>query len=209
MAVVLLALLPLTGCEDEEDESAILPIQAAVSVDPVTDDPALFLAESALDTDADDDVVFLDVMVRTGTAREFDAVNLQVRFDPGVLQFSGMTQTADADGMEYNPLGLCGSGPGDPTPPPAPTTGPLCQFNATSQPGNLFIGVAALPGLCDSYSRAGTVRLLTLSFVAASVGTSTIELVASGQTGDCEILNDLVDLGIPCRDGAAMVTASR
>jgi hypothetical protein len=99
-------------------------------------------------------------------------------------------------------------------PPPPPTAGPLCESDATSQPGNLFLGMAAQPSpssLCDSHTQGGTFKLVTLNFIAATVGTSRIGLVATNQTGDCEILNDLMDLAVPvpCIDGNATITASR
>ncbi|HZM70595.1 MAG TPA: hypothetical protein VFB95_09530 [Candidatus Cryosericum sp.] len=211
----------LLSCNSDDDESKILPIRAVATVDTVPDDPAIFLAVSPLDTKTDDSIVSIDVMVRMTAAQEFDAVSLQVRFDPGIVQFAGFIQSPENDGVTFNPFGECNSGmtycdkhPFIPPPtPPAPTTGPLCQSNGTSQPGNAFIGMAARPppSLCDSFNRSGTFKLLTLNFIASSVGSTRIELVSSPQTGDCEILNNLVELAgpVPCIDGMATITASR
>jgi hypothetical protein len=219
--VALLVAPLLVTCKNEDDESKITPIHAVATVQPVVDDPAIFLAQSPLDTDSDDDIVSIDVMVRMTAAQEFDDVSLQVRFDPGIVQFAGFIQSTTTDGgvTFYNPFGLCNSSatycdkyrldPMDPASTP-PTSGPLCQSNGTSQPGNAFIGMAALPSsLCDSYNKSGTFKLLTLNFIASAVGSTTIELVSSPQTGDCEILNFPADLGVPCIDGMATITASR
>ncbi len=57
--------------------------------------------------------------------------------------------------------------------------------------------------------------LVTLAFIAATTidpPGSRIELYTNpdpSQRGDCEILNSLVDLGIPCVDGNATMTATR
>lgn len=218
LVAVLVAPL-LATCKNEDTGSKITPIHAVATVQPVLDDPAIFLAQSPLDNDSSDDIVLIDVMLRMTAAHEFDDVSLQVRFDPGIVQFAGFTQSTTTDNgvTFYNPFGLCGSGATfcdkyHPMPPAPGTTGPQCLSNGTSQPGNAFIGMAALPSsLCDSYNKSGTIKLLTLNFIAASVGSTRIELVSGTQSGDCEILDNLLELPgpVPCIDGMATITASR
>lgn len=222
-AVAAVALLPLAACNKSEKESKILPIRAAVSVDPVVMDPALYFVRSPLDTRSDDDIAVLDIMLRMSAPQEFDYFGFRVRFDPGIVQLAAYTQSPEADGRTFNPFGACNSSatfcakypapaPGNPIPPP-PTTGPLClpqSISSANQTGDQIIAVAAVDSsACDSYTQGGTIRLLTLTFIAASVGTTPIELV-SDEPHDCEILRDVdTNLGVPCLDGNATITASR
>jgi hypothetical protein len=222
-AVAALALVPLAACDEDEKEPAVLPIRAAVTVDQVMGDPALYFAPSDLDTRSDDDIVVLDLMLRMSLAREFDAFSVRVRFDPGVVLFAAYRQTPEADGQTFNPFGECNSGatycakyppppPGDPNPAPG-TTGPLCQPQSVSPvypPEDHLISVAARDSsACDSYTQGGTIRLLSLTFIAATVGTTRVELV-SEEPHDCEILMTLDPIpGVQCLDGNATITASR
>jgi len=202
--VAALTLLPLAACSDDDNESKILPIRADFAVTPVSTDPVVYLQKNPSDTSSADDVVLIDVMLRDMGAQPFDAFTLEVRFDPGVVQIGQVDNTA-------TPLGDCrGSNPCD----------PLCLDNVeptdpltpkANTTGDLFIGVASRP-LCPGHP-GGSVRLLTLGFIAASVGTSPIELVDVAGSGDCEILSGQggipAALPIPCDDGNAMVVASR
>ena len=46
----------------------------------------------------------------------------------------------------------------------------------------------------------------------ASEGSSSLQIISrqdTGKTGDCSVLNDLTDLGIPCDDRGAIVTVTR
>jgi hypothetical protein len=216
-AAAALALLSLVACNNEDDEPKILPIHASVDVATVTDNQAIFLAESPLDTKTDDDIAVVDVMMRLSPAQEFDAFTLRLRFDPSVVQLGAYTQAPETDGQMCNSSSTyCGKYPApdplDPTPPP-PTTGPIClplsagEANAT---GDQLISFAARAGtLCDSFPLDGTIRVMSLTFFAASVGTSAIQLVTE-EANDCEILNGLSALpGVTCLDGGATVTASR
>jgi hypothetical protein len=60
---------------------------------------------------------------------------------------------------------------------------------------------------CPSASVTGEITLLAIGFAATAPGSSLIRFVQGPGRGDCEILNDTVDLGIPCMDGNATITA--
>jgi hypothetical protein len=99
------------------------------------------------------------------------------------------------------------------------TTGPvICQIPGDENvTGELFLGLLGdRNGQCDSYDLPVSVDVLLLR-LAFNVTTNTtgtpLQLISRSQTGmsgDCAILDvNLVDLGIPCDDGMATITASR
>jgi hypothetical protein len=194
-AVVCAVLATCVTCsKDKKEVSDILPIHAELSITATSADPVVFFQRSPLDTTTNDDVVIVDVMLRSIVTQSFDDFSLEVRFNPGLVQVGQVYLTA-------TPLGNCDSG--DPC-------APLCLNNAVTAntTGDLFIGVPARVG-CPTASVSGTVKLLTLGFIAAAEGVSTLELVDGPGTGDCEILSDVTALPIPCDSGNATVFASR
>jgi hypothetical protein len=129
----------------------------------------------------------------------FRFFNLEINFTPGVVQVGQIDASA-------TPLGGCGSG----------LCPPICAdniapSNATpaNTTGNLVLGVESQQ--CGTTANVTTtVRLLTISFIGASVGTSPITLVDGPGTGDCEILDSNGDpLPITCDSGGATVTVTR
>jgi hypothetical protein len=188
----------LACSKDKNEASDILPIHAVLSITAPAADPVVFFKQSPVDTTSNDDVVFVDVMLHSSAMQSFDAFDLEIRFNPGLVQVGRVNGTA-------TPLGNCDSS--DPC-------HPICQNNAgTPSPnanvtGDLIIGVAAQPG-CMTAAVPPDVKLLTLGFFAAAEGSSTLELVDGPGTGDCEILSDVSALPIPCDSGNATVNASR
>lgn len=196
-AAAAMALPLLLACGDEDEETKILPIRAAFTVDAVSTDPVVFLQQNPDDTSSTDDVVLIDVMLRDMTVQPFEKFNLEVRFDPGIVQIAEVDDTA-------TPLGDCRS---------SSPCAPLCFNNVqdANGTGKLIIGVssnASCPG-----SAGGNLPLLTLGFIASSIGTSRIVLFDGAGSGDCEILSSsgasLTPLDIPCDDGNATVIGTR
>ena len=199
---VALALLPLAGllaCNNNNNEDQILPVRASLTIQTVNSDPAVFFQASALDTSTDDNMVVLDVMLRSGAAVNFEAITLEITFDPGLAQIAQI----DAN---TTPLGDCTS---------SNACAPLCLNNvvatqnapSANSTGDLIIGVAAKP-LCPT-GNAGTVKLMTLGFLATTVGSSAITLVDGAGPGDCEILHNGNSLAIPCDSGGATIVGFR
>ncbi len=189
----------LTCSKDKKEVSDILPIHATLSLTAVAGDPVVFFQRNPSDVSSDDDVVIVDVMLRSSALQSFEAFDLEIRFDPGLVQIGQVNDTA-------TPFGNCDSGS---------VCAPICLNNAgTPSPnanvtGDLIIGVAARPAPCMTAAVPPDVKLLTLAFIAAAAGTSTLELVDGPGTGDCEILSGGSPLPIPCNSGSATVIASR
>ena len=199
------ALLALPACDKgNKNHVDILPVHADLTIDAITTDPAVYLARSAMDISAADDVIVLDVMLRDSTAPAFDAFTLEVQFDPGLAQVSRIVWNA-------TPLGDCtGSGVCD----------PICANNVSpsdhltvpaNTSGDLLIGVSRKPAPCTGTSNPGPVPLLSLWFIATTVGTSQVKLIDGAGTGDCEILggSSPASLGFPCLSGNATIIAAR
>jgi len=183
------------------DESGPCPrlISAALSVESVTADPAVFFKENASDVPGDDSVL-VDVMLRMGTAQGIDGYSLEVHFDPAMVQ---VTQVEGS----VTPFGACNA-----INPTCLMPSPICFDNLANgnanATGTLLAGVAVL-GACPTYNASGEVTLFTLGFTATSIGQSRIVLISGPSSGDCEIYNDALDLGIPCLDGNATISASQ
>ena len=201
LTLSLLALVALAGCNDDDNEDAIHPVHASFEVDPVSADPAVFFVKSPTDVNATDDIVVVDVMLRSTGGTTFSAFTMEIHFDPTVLQIGQLDLTATA-------LGDCTSGAAlhpicsdniDPAPPIAPA----------NDSGELLLGVSAQNG-GPLASVTGIEKLFTLRFVGASVGTSDITFTQGAGSGDCEILDATpADLGITCESGAAHVVVAR
>jgi hypothetical protein len=191
-----------------ENENKIAPIRASLDIAPVLDDPAVFFREHA-DQDPGDDLVFIDVVLRTTSPTVFDAFTLEIHFDPALVQVAGGSSGVFLD----TPFGVCNEVVSSCTVPSAQD--PLCVFSGDESitTGELLLGVTANIGYgCPAATASGEVKLLTLGFAAASTGTSSIDLIYNSDPmtpGDCEILNGLGDLGIPCFDGNATLSATR
>jgi hypothetical protein len=249
LAAAACATLLLPACRgDEGNPSQVLPIRASIVLpDPEPLGSAVFFRQSVSDTDADDDLVILDVMLRTSASVEFDAFTLEVRFDPGIVNVGGDPM---ASPFSSTPFGTCSQclrlcAPPCPTLPcPSATCqvcdgacdppntiekvnqSPLCLVNGAdaNATGTLLIGVSInqdigilnpTPTDCASSFTApadSDLKLLTLGFIAASTGTSTIELITDPNPmshGDCEILMSFGDLEVPCDDRSATLTGAR
>jgi hypothetical protein len=193
------ALLVLAGCSGEDDESAILPTRAQFEVTPPATDPLVFLDKNPADTTDTDDVVLVDVMLRATAGVTFSSFTLELTFDPGVVQIGQIDDSV-------TPLGNCDSPPG---------CGLLCADNVSpssaspaNTTGDLVLGVSA--PLCTPISVSTPTRLLTITFVGASVGSTTLELVDLAGHGDCEILDaGNVAQPITCNAGDATITVTR
>jgi hypothetical protein len=195
-------LLVIAACsKSSNNEDKILPVHADVTVDAVTATPAIFLQKSASNT-GQIDVVALDIMLRPSGTASFSAITMEVKFDPALVQIGQIDTSA-------SPLGDCQS------------TGscvPTCGNNVSSSgsgptanvSGDLLLGVTKLFP-CPGVSVSTETPLLTLWFIATTVGTSQITLVDGAGNGDCEILsgNPPVSLGIPCYSGNATIVAAR
>lgn len=194
------ALLALNACGNKNNEGdKILPTRASLEVTPPATDPLVYLDRNPNDTDATDDVVLVDVMLRDSVGATFNSFTLEMTFDPGVVQVGQIIN-------DTTPLGDCHN-------PPACTL--LCQDNvspsaATSAntSGDLLLAVAS-GSSCPSASVSAPTRLLTIVFIGSTVGSSTLELVDGPGTGDCEILDDLIPLAITCNAGGATINVTR
>ncbi|MEK7284132.1 MAG: hypothetical protein AAB249_10000, partial [Acidobacteriota bacterium] len=149
------------------------------------------------------DLETVQVRLFTASPIAFDAYTLEIHFDPTVVQVGVV--------FEYDPsvLGGCFSG----TP-----CAPFCEVNTAdaNSTGTLILGVTA-PRDCPATNIITDTMLLKIGFIAQSTidpPGSRIELFNStdpppNDRGDCEILLDTADLGIPFVDGNATMTASR
>ena len=91
------------------------------------------------------------------------------------------------------------------------TDGPFCFDNSNQASGDVVTGMDGR-GLCASYDQGGTILLSRLMIRGASEGSSSLQIISrqdTGKTGDCSVLNNLTDLGIPCDDRGAIVTVTR
>jgi hypothetical protein len=196
-------LLALSACDKGgNDEVRILPVHADVSVPAPNSASSVFLQKSAMDVTTTDDVVVIDVMLRSTGSQSYDDLALDVIFDPGLVQISRIDWAA-------TPLGNCTLGG-------AGTCDPLCLNNvspASATPantsGDLVIAVSSKSG-CPGATASTATRLMSLWFFAATVGTSDISLQDNG-AGDCGILSggSAVVPAIPCDSAVATVTAAR
>ncbi|HYV84425.1 MAG TPA: hypothetical protein VFB49_00790 [Patescibacteria group bacterium] len=194
-------LLPFAACDrGGNDEVKILPVHADVAVPPPSLSSDVFLQKSAMDVTTTDDVVVVDVMLRSTGSQAYSALALDVIFDPGLLQISRIDWAS-------TPLGDCTS---------SGTCVPLCENNvspSSADPantiGDLVIGVALISG-CPGATASTATRLMTLWFIATTVGNSDITLKDNG-LGDCGILSAGLPVvpGIPCDPASATVTAAR
>ena len=195
------AFLAFSACDKGgTNEVRILPVHADVSVPAPNSASSVFLQKSAMDVTATDDVVVVDVMLRSTNSQSYDALAFDVIFDPGLVQISRIDWAS-------TPLGDCtGSG----------TCVPLCQNNVSpsattpaNTSGDLVLGVALTSG-CPGATASTATRLMSLWFFAATVGTSDISLRDNG-AGDCGILSggSAVVPAIPCDSAVATVTATR
>jgi hypothetical protein len=213
-AVLLALLLPVCGGKDRS-ENRIKPIVATLHIDtfPGTPDPAVFLEKVS----TTGDLVTVDVKLHNGTGGpiDFDAMTLEFTYDFSLIQVG--------DVFQVNPgvLGDCNAGT---------VCDPACLSNAADANKGLTVGVdgkahfvmgvAALPG-CPTASITSDTTLVTLAFIAATTipepippndatqAKGRITLVSGPGRGDCELLSNLVDLGITCVDGNAFITAAR
>ncbi len=206
-ALILALLLPACG-SDEGPANRIKPIQATLSIDPVPVPPAqaVYFVKDPKDARFPD-LETVQVRLFTTSPIDFDAYTIEIHFDPTVVQVG--------DVFEFNPdiLGGCNSG--------LPCA-PLCLVNTANvnSTGTLLLGVSAPPGCLTTPITADTM-LLKIGFIAVSTidppippnpGAGRIVLYTNpdlSKPGDCEILMNLVDLGIPFVDGNATMTASR
>jgi len=192
-------LLALAACGGGDEKNNILPTYTSFTVTPPLTDQLVFLQKNPADTNNADNIVIVDVMLRHNAGVNFTAFTLEVTFDPGVVQVGQVDASA-------TPLGECGG---------AGLCPPLCADNVdpsnatpANATGDLVIGVAKTCGAAATVT--GTDRLLTISFIGASVGQSTLTLVDDAGHGDCEILDSNGDpLPITCDSGGAMVTVAR
>lgn len=200
MFVAAAVLVAVCGCSSNEPENVITPNAARLEINDVATDPAVFLRKNPTDTSNADDVVVVDVMLRSTAAIDFSTINIELLFDPGVVQIGQLNMTA-------TPLGDCTS---------AASCAPLCLENASTsgadaanKTGDLVVGVSAR-ALCPAASATGEVTLMTLAFIGASTGSSTLTLVDGAGHGDCEILDaNQAALPIPCDSGGATVIVTR
>lgn len=106
-----------------------------------------------------------------------------------------------------------------------PTSGPVnCQIPSTV-PGEVYLSLigdinssgVGTGGRCDTYvipappPQPVDIRLLRVAFNVTSTTAGTrLELISGGSTtGDCAILRNFSDLGLPCDDGMATITGTR
>jgi len=198
------ALLAIAACGGGHKVNDILPTTTSFCATPPATDPVVFLQKNPADTTDSDNLVLVDVMLRHTLGVGFRGITLELTFTPGVVQVGQIDASA-------TPLGDCGGSGLCP---------PICANNVTSNTspanttGDLLIGVAAQQ--CTATANVtGTERLLTITFIGSSVGTSPITLVDGAGHGDCEILDSngdplpiTCDAGT-CGGGEAAITVTR
>ena len=197
LALPLLALVALSGCNDEDSNDAIHPVRATLVTPSVNGDPLIFFQSSPSDTNPNDDTVTVDIMLRADAGLTFDYINMEVLFDPTIIHVGQVDLTS-------TPLGDCTqTGP----------TFPIClsNANAANTSGDLIIGISRTDG--PSATITGTGKLLTLRFIGSTVGTSTLSFETALPSGDCEILADAVpdpvNLNVSCDGTGSYVTVAR
>jgi hypothetical protein len=231
IALLLALLLPACGGKDR-NENRIKPIQATLTIDPFagTPDPAVYFEKVS----TTGDLVTVNVKLHNGTGStiNFDTMNLEVAYDFKVIQIGDVFDVNSSllgdcnGGTTCAPLCLNNaslSNQGDPA-----------TLDANGKAHFLLSVAAKVNSGCPSATVNSDTTLLTLGFIAVSSITaqcstttrscntnldcpsgetclpgSRIELISGSGTGDCEILDNLVDLGIPCVDGNATMTAAR
>jgi hypothetical protein len=213
-AILALAALA-SACGDDDPEVSLLPLTADITIQPVATPSVVFLQKRAVSGD----MVFVDIMLRPGGTLTYDAFGFAFRFNPAVLQV-GIIGSGDNSALAEpfaTPFGNCNAAADLPFC-PTPTTSPICADNTdpsslddANATGTLILGVAAATGAgCSDATASAETRLLTLALTAATVGESTFEFVSTApRPGECEILDDLMDLGVPCDAGMAVFRASR
>jgi len=200
------AALLIAACSGRStSENVIKPVTASVAIDTVTDTTAVFLKKS-MTAPPFPDFVLIDVMVRDIQQRTFDDLSLEIRFDSTLAQVGSIDPATPFGTCTFSVSGSC----------TASKSQILCCANANpaNVSGDLLIGVTKPIGGI-SVPISGDVKLLTLGFVATTVGRSQILLVDSPAAGECGILqdpgagNNFVPLPIPCVSGNATITATR
>ncbi len=201
------ALFMLIGCRGDDARNVLGPIVADVTIqDTSATDPAVYLDRFS----ASNDLVTIDVRMRTASSVDFDAFNIELLFDPGHIRVSQVFATSTPFGSCGTLMSGCATGTG------SPGCLPFCCANAVDAniTGDLILGVSA-PAGCTVTSAADQI-LTRLVFIAAATGSSRLAFVDAPGTGDCEVLmadpmtpNTLIDLNVPCRDGMAEFTSTR
>lgn len=105
---ILLGFVTSCGGNDDTNANQIRPIQAGIRINPPTDDPVVWLDPVG----ASNDLVTIDVKLRTSSPLEFHGFTLFFRFDPTLVQFAGAMQPInplDPEGAIVDPFGQCGS----------------------------------------------------------------------------------------------------
>ncbi|HXH27532.1 MAG TPA: hypothetical protein VNL37_00700, partial [Candidatus Polarisedimenticolia bacterium] len=145
------------------------------------------------------DLVTVNLMLRTNMTETINGFAFTLLFDNTVFQVGG----ADTS---MTPFGACASTAG------ACTVECLTNASTANATGELNIGVTLLGSPCTGFTTDTSTPepLFTLGFIAAAEGTSTLRFGMSGSTGDCQVFDaGGNDLGIPCLDGAATLTATQ
>jgi len=198
----------LGGCHTgSAPENVIVPVVASVTLQPEpAGAPVVFFRKAAGDI-ATDDLVTFDVILKPAALLTFDALTLEVRFNPGTIQFANISGGSDGI-VSY--LGTCGDGT---------TCQPLCGINTANnsdnvnRTGDLIIGITIPnPGTtCPEQTASAEVTLLTVGFRATTHFTSTsdgtIELADTG-TGSSSLLFHLVPLAVPFDDLDATISTN-
>ena len=235
VALVLALISPSCG-HKSQNVNRIKPILANLQIqNPYTGspDPAVYVDKGQ----TRGDLVTVDVKLRAGQAPiAFDAFTLEFTYDFTLVQIGDVFDvnpdvlgscnaglvcdplcltnaaqanrgfTVDANGKAHFVMGVSARS-GCPT----AKTG-RCKAMTISNRA-CTIDSECLAG--ESCTVVADTTLVTLAFIAATTidsPGSRIELFTNSDAskhGDCEILNGLVDVGIPCEDGNAFMTASR
>jgi len=211
LALLAAAALLVAACSgSSRSENVIKPVTASLAIDTVTDSTAVFFQRSTT-LPPFPDFVMVDVMVRDAQQRTFDDLALEIRFDSTLVHVGSIDSATPLGTCTFDVSGCCTTS----------TSQVICCANVGSTckdpaniSGDLLIGVTKpIGGISAPIS--GDVKLLTLGFVATTVGHSQIFLVDSPAAGECGILqdpgvgNDFVPLPIPCVSGNATITAIR
>jgi hypothetical protein len=234
-ALALAFLLP--SCHNSNtSENHIKPILADLQIlNPYmgSPDPAVYLDKGS----TSGDLVAVHIKLRAGAAPlTFDAFTLELTYDPKVMQIGDVFEVnpdvlgschgqtscdplcldnaadanqglkVDQNGKAHFVMGVSARAGC-----PAAKTGRCKAVAITNR--SCLVDTECLAG--ETCALVADTTLLTLAFIAATTiepPGSRIELFTnpdSSKHGDCEILNGVVDLPIPCEDGNAFMTASR
>lgn len=88
----------LAACASKSSSHSIRPVTADIQIGSVTDNPVIFMQKAS----ATGDMVVVNIVLRTPTPVPFDAINLEILFDAGLVQIAGPLDSHQFCGLDPN-----------------------------------------------------------------------------------------------------------